>query len=675
MQFSKNWLRELVDIKVSTAELCEQLTLLGLEVDNYKNYQSDLTGEDSVIKLDITPNRGDCFSLLGIARELSAFYGSQLSYPNPIEVKQSIESPLDVKVCKSAPSYIGRFITKIDLNKKTPLLIKERINLSGFRSIDPIVDITNYVLLQLGQPLHAFDQDKLQGDLRVRFPKKGEKITLLDEQKIQLDDDSLLITDEKKPVALAGIMGGLETGVSPDTESIFLESAFFKPGAIRGQARKFNLQTDASIRFERGVDYQIQELAIKVASQLIKKITGGKFGPTQKFINKSDLPKPKIISTKPSKINKTLGSNISSSTIKKNLKSLGLKIITSKKGDEFKVQIPSWRFDLQIEADLIEEVARTVGYDNLPIKDLKPRLIRPFDSLFESLRVNLISLGYNEVITYSFIDQDDAGLTNKKNDFAFVTNPISTNMSVMRPSLFSGLINTFSYNYNRGVKDQKIFEIGSVFIKKNKNIISENILLSGLISGNRNNLNWSEPQIQRDFFDLKGDLESLSLGYSFSQIKLPFLHPGKAAAIIKGKKQIGYLGTINPTIQEKLDIKQNIHFFELSLEVNKEREPKKFKKYSVFPIARRDLSFILEKDISSKSIETLIIQNSGKDLKEIQIFDVYEGKKIPKGKKSLAFSLFWQAKKRTMTDKEIDRIVKKIANSLSRNLNAELRVQ
>ena len=279
MKFSKNWLKEFVDIDLSTEELCDQLTMAGLEVDGYKSFQSKLTGKDAIIDLDITPNRGDCFSLLGVARELAILNNLKLKLPKSQTISSTVDSPTNISVCAMGPKYVGRYIENVDLSLKTPDLIAERLETSDHRLIDPVVDITNYILLELGQPLHAFDHDKLAGDIKVRFAEEAEELTLLDETKISLNKDCLVIADKKGSIAFAGIMGGLDSSVTDSTKSIYLESAYFKPEAIRGKARRFGLQTDASMRFERGVDFNIQELAIERASELLNKSVGGRFGP------------------------------------------------------------------------------------------------------------------------------------------------------------------------------------------------------------------------------------------------------------------------------------------------------------------------------------------------------------------------------------------------------------
>ena len=675
MQFSRNWLKEFVDFKVSDEELCEQLTMLGLEVDNYKPYKSKLTGKDAIIKLDLTPNRGDCFSILGIAREVAAANNLSLTLPKINNIKNSVKSSLTVSVCNEAPRYVGRYIAGVNLKKKVHPLIKERLKLSDTKVIDPIVDITNYVLLELGQPLHAFDANKLEGNLQVRFAKEKEKITLLDENKIRLDEKSLVIADQKKPVALAGIMGGLETGISNKTKSIYLESAFFTPTAIRGRARKFSIQTDASTRFERGVDFKLQVLAIQRASSLINEPLGGDFSPIQEFFRKSSIPKNKDIILNINNLNKILGTNLSKSTVKRGLTSLGLK--NSVSNNNLKVKVPSWRFDLKIEADLIEEIARLVGYNNIPQVSLSRKIRTSGDTLHSSIRKTFQSMGYNEVITYSFIDQSLAELVgDKKKQLIFVENPISQNMNVMRTSLLPGLLDTLSYNMNQGSESLKIFEIGSVFSKKGSNNIKEREVVGGLIIGIEGKDNWSGSNKQLDFFDLKGNLEmalpELSK-FSFKREQVPFLHPGKTAALYKGQKKVGYIGTVNPKLLDKLDVKGDVNFFEFSLDEISDKKNIKFKKFSRFPLAQRDLSFVVDEEITSSSIKDAILSKAGSNLKEINLFDIYTGKGISKGQKSLTYALSWQAVNRTLTDDEVDTAVGRVVAFLSKKFNAKLR--
>ena len=676
MQFSRNWLKEFVDFKISDEELCEQLTMLGLEVDDCKAYDSKLTGKDAIIKLDLTPNRGDCFSILGIAREVAAVNNLPLTLPETINIKDSVKSPLSVSVCNEAPRYVGRFITGINLKKKIPSLIKERLKLSDIKIIDPIVDITNYVLLELGQPLHAFDADKLEGNLKVRFAKEKEKITLLDENQLSLDAKSLVIADQRKPIALAGIMGGLDTGISNKTQSIYLESAFFTPAAIRGRARKFTIQTDASTRFERGVDFELQVLAIKRACTLVNQTLGGSFSPIQEFLKKSSIPKNKDIILNIKNINKSLGTDLTKSFVSKGLRSLGL-INSVSNIDTLKVKVPSWRFDLKIEADLIEEIARLVGYNNIPQTSLSKKIRTSDQALYTSIRRTFKSLGYNEVITYSFIEESVARLVEEKQQqLIFVKNPISQNMNVMRTSLLPGLLNTLSYNINQGSESIRIFEIGTVFNKSKNSKIIQREVAGGLISGIEEKGNWSGLNKAMDFFDLKGNLETVLpelSKFTFKSGQISYLHPGKTALLYKGKTLVGCIGTVNPKLTDKFDIKSEVNFFEFFVNEVSDNKSLKFKKYSRFPLAQRDLSFVVDEEITSSSITNEILTKAGSDLKEINLFDIYTGKGISKGKKSLTYSLNWQAKNRTLTDDEIDKIIERIVSFLSKKFNAKLR--
>ena len=676
MQFSRNWLKEFVDLNISDEELCDQLTMLGLEVDNYKNYHSKLTGKDAIIKLELTPNRGDCYSLLGVAREIAALNNLTVKFPKIKKVNSSVKSPIKVTVCDEAPRYVGRYLTGVNLKKKTSPLIKERLKLSDIKVIDPIVDITNYVLLELGQPLHAFDANKIEGNLEVRFAKEREKITLLDENKLKLDKNCLVIADESRPVALAGIMGGFETGISSKTLSIYLESAFFKPEVIRGRARKFSLQTDASTRFERGVDFKLQTLAIERASLLIHESIGGKFSLVQEFSKRSSIPKNKDIALNFKNVNKILGTEFSKPFIRRNLKSLGL-VNSQSTGESIKVKVPSWRFDLKIEADLIEEIARLVGYNNLPHRPLSKKINNPIDSLHNSVRNSFKFMGYNEVITYSFIDESFAELVErKKEQLIFINNPISENMNIMRPSLLPGLLDTLSYNLNQGNENLKIFEIGTVFQKGKNHKINQKELIGGLISGIKDKDNWSSSNEPMDFFDLKGDLENVlsnSSKYNFKKTEIPYLHPGKTALLLKGKSVIGYIGSVKPKLLDKFDIEQEVNFFEISIDATSSKSNIKFEKFSRFPFAQRDLSFIVDEDIASSVITDSIASRAGDKLKEIKLFDVYKGKGIPKGKTSLTYALGWQASNRTLKDKEIDEIIEKLVAFLSKKFNAKLR--
>ena len=674
MQFSKNWLKEFVDINLSTKDLCDQLTMAGLEVDGFEDFHSKLTGKDSIIKLDITPNRGDCFSILGVAREVAVLNNLALKIKTPRIIKPTIPRKININICDESPRYVGRLIEGIEIASKTDSLIAERLQTSDLRLIDPVVDITNYILLELGQPLHAFDYDKLEGDITVRFSKKNENICLLDNTKIKLNKDCMVIADQKEPIAFAGIMGGLSTAVSKKTKSIFLESAFFKPEIIRGKARKYGLQTDASMRFERGVDFQIQELAIERASMLLQEVVGGNFGPIQNVSKDSCLPKNPIIKLNLDKANTLLGSNISSTKAKKYLTGLGLKPKNSDK--KFTLVSPSWRYDLTIEEDLVEELARLEGYDNLPKETLKPISRKNKTPKEPSIPALLKSMGYDEVITYSFIDQSHANLITEKS-LAVVKNPISQNMTTMRPSLWPGLISTYINNDNHGKPDQKIYEQGSTFIEKRDGSIQEEKNISGLIAGNDQSVHWNTTEKAFDFYDLKGDLQNIFQAYglavSYEETDNNFLHPGKSACIKAGTKKIGYLGSIHPNVISAYDLKEEVLVFSILLNNLNLNKKIKFSRYSKYPSTSRDLSFIVDENISSSLLISMMKPLCGKDVIDLMVFDVYSGKGVQEGKKSMAFSLKWQSQNKTLVDEEIDKFINDVVDFLSKEIGAELR--
>jgi phenylalanyl-tRNA synthetase beta chain len=675
MKFSKNWLKEFVDIDLSTEELCDQLTMAGLEVDSYKPFQSKFTGKDAVIDLDITPNRGDCFSILGVAREVAILNNLKLKLPKKLSIPSTVDSPTNISVCSGGPKYVGRYIQNVDLSLKTSDLIAERLQTSDHRLIDPVVDITNYILLELGQPLHAFDHDKLVGDIKVRFAKESEELTLLDESTIALNKDCLVIADRKGSIALAGIMGGLDSSVTGITKSIYLESAYFKPEVVRGRARRFGLQTDASMRFERGVDFNIQELAIARASELLNDSVGGHFGPLQVVTEKKSLPKQNKVSVNIATTNKILGASLSKAKVKSYLTGLGLSPQVNK--ETINTLIPSWRYDLSIEADLIEELARLEGYNALPTESLKPLSKKKETSNSHKVSSFLVSQGYSEIITYSFIDEQDANLAGVQKNHLTVSNPISQNMNVMRPSLWPGLLNTYIGNLNSGEENQKLFEIGSVFKKDKKGEIKEILQVGGLISGKDMSLHWKVKPSPLNFYNLKGDLESLLINFKkgviFESGASSLLHPGKSAKIKLGNKVIGEMGAVHPGVMNQKDLKGEVLVFSLDLEKLIPNKNIKYKNFSRYPVSQRDLAFIVDVSKSNSELIKLIKSKAGKELVGIKAFDVYQGDNVPKGKKSVAFNLKWQSLSKTLVDENVDRLVEEIVNFLSKKIKAELR--
>ncbi len=677
MQFSKNWLKDFIDIDLSTETICSQLTMAGLEVDGYEDVTSKITGNDSIIKLDITPNRGDCFSILGVARELSVINNLKLSLPNISSIDGSFKDMIKVKACPEGPSYFGRTIRDISVNSKTLPLIAERLKFSDQKLIDPVVDITNYILLELGQPLHAFDRDKLRGNITVRAAFNEEKIKLLDDQELVLDDSCLVISDEESAVAFAGIMGGKESAVSASTNSIFLESAFFKPSAIRGKARRYGFQTDASLRFERGVDYKIQEIAIDRASILLRDTVGGRFSEITSSTLKNKLPKQTKINLDLEKSNDLLGTKISKQVALRYFKGLGFAPESLKKSSISAIP-PSWRYDLTIEADLVEELARLEGYDSLPQLSLSP-VYKKMELNSQSYLSDILSAkGFNEIISYSFISREDHDLFGEGAAAVEVENPISQNMSVMRTNLVSGLVSTFLHNLNHGQDSQRLFEIGNTFSLKNNKEIAEKNTLAGLMNGKINADNWKEKAKNISFYDLKGVVQDLLREFQgpciFDNCKIDFLHPGMSSLIKINNRIIGYMGSLQPTYLDRLGLSEDIYIFSLELNGLQKNISSSYKEFSKFPSSSRDLSFIVNKSIASSSIENVIKSAAGKYFKDIEIFDVYEGKGIGEEKKSIAISVSWQSIKLTLKDSDIDSAVERIVNSMKKELGGELRV-
>ena len=675
MQFSKNWLGEFLDFNLSTEEICSQLTMAGLEVDGYENFTSKITGKDSIINLDITPNRGDGFSVLGVARELSVINNLKLKLPVANKIPGSFKDDMGIKVCSEGPIYYGRTLRGLSLKSKTLPLIAERLKMSDQKLIDPVVDITNYILLELGQPLHAFDRDKLNGNISVRLAKNKEPITLLDDQELILDSDCLIISDEQEAIAFAGIMGGKKSSVTKTTSSIFLESAFFKPSSVRGRARRFGFQTDASLRFERGVDYKIQEFALDRASSLLEETVGGSFGNTIGAIKKTAIPKVSKITVSLEKSNKVLGTDISLQKATRYFKGLGLSPESS--DNNIKVSSPSWRFDINIEADLIEELARLEGYDSLPQTSLTPVYKKRNKTSEEVLSESLISKGFNEIISYSFISLEDHDLFGEQDNTLQVKNPISQNMSIMRTNLISGLLNSCIYNLNHGQNDQRLFEIGNTFNQKNKTV-QETKTLAGLIKGNVSDDYWNEKSRESSFYDLKGIvldlLANFEVQHSFKPATNKFLHPGMSSSIVFKNKSVGFLGSLHPEYIEKLGLKQDIFIFSLEIPNLINKPITSYREFSRQPLTSRDLAFLINKEITAETLQQVIESSAGKFFKDIKIFDVYQGKGITDDKKSIALSVSWQSMKNTLLDSDIDTAVEKIVNSVKSKLGGELRI-
>lgn len=639
--------------------------------------------DDYVIEVDLTPNRGDCLSVLGIAREISASTGAKLKQQKITKVRNSSKKKISVSVSagKQCPGYVGRVIENIDSSASTPMWMQERLRKSGLRSLGPVVDVTNYVMLEIGQPLHGFDLDKISGGIKVLKSKGKHKLKLLDESTVTIPEDTLVIADKKGPLAIAGIMGGSASAVTNDTKSIFLESAFFTPDAIAGKARILGKHTDSSHRFERGVDPCIQRNAIERATELLISIVGGEPGPIVEKFSRNNLPKPARLSLKHEKLESVLGIKISSAKVVKIFESLGMKVTSKKSG--WSVVAPSYRFDIKHDVDLIEEVIRVYGYHNIPEV---PFAIKAKPETIAESRINprlfadiLVDRGYQEVITYSFIDQNLQSLFSPEDKAAILTNPISDAMSVMRTSLWPGLIQTIIYNQNRQQTRLRFFETGHCFFQKGARNFQEKNLMAGAITGSALPVQWGVESREADFFDMKGDLEAIFgktgeiNAYDYVSAKHSALHPGKAASITRDGEKIGWIGELHPNIVAELDLETTIILFEIGISAVLRRNDIKYRQISRFPSIKRDISILVDEQLEVKKVFEVINQAGGKWLLNLELFDVYRGEGIDSGRKSLSLGLTLQESSRTLNEEEVENVMTRVIAALGAELGAKLR--
>ena len=637
---------------------------------------------DSMIELDLTPNRGDCLGIRGVAREVGVFSRKEVCEPavNAVEPVHTEVFPITISETEACPRYLGRVIRNVKLNACSPVWMQEKLRRSGMRSIDPVVDVTNFVLMELGQPMHAFDFEKLSGKICVRMAADREAITLLDGKEITLNADTLVIADVEKPVAMAGVMGGLATAVSDTTEHIFLECAFFAPLSIAGRARAYGLHTDAAHRYERGVDFELQHRAMERATELLLDIVGGEPGPINEAIGA--LPERNTVRLRFASIKKDLGVTISAQEVEDILSRLGF-AITSKDNQSIEVEVPSYRFDVSIEADLIEELARIFGYDNIPQTAglSAQRFPASPETTIETnrLREHLVALGYQEIISYSFVDPALSELITGLKQAIPLQNPISEEMGVMRCSLLPGLLSSYQHNANRQHERLRFFETGLVFRRDGEEIQQE-ARVGGLIAGSQLPKSWSNARNLSDFYDLKGDVEVL-LGLRGKTGQLSFLpaaeagyHPGQCAEIRNQEgERVGVLGALHPAIQRKLDLDQSIFVFELRLVFLLEARMPQVSALSKYPEVQRDMAIVINEAVSADSIRDLVMASAGEFLTDLRIFDVYQGDAIAKGQKSVALGLTWQHPSRTLSDEEVTAIIGNCVNALQEQFNADLR--
>ncbi|MEZ0152013.1 MAG: phenylalanine--tRNA ligase subunit beta, partial [Candidatus Reddybacter sp.] len=599
-------------------------------------------------------------------------------------VAASSEQSLSITI--SAPSacshYAGRVISAVDMSQPSPQWMQEKLRRSGIRSIDPVVDVGNYVMLELGQPMHAFDLDTLSGDIDVRFPKEGEKLVLLDGAEVELKGETLLVADKNGPLAMAGIMGGKDSGVSAATKSIFLESAHFVPLALAGKAREYGLHTDASHRFERGVDTQLPLVALERATALLLEIVGGQAGPVTAAGSAPQAGTERTITLRKSRLKQQLTLELGDDLVTDMLTRLGLGV-SQPSADEWLCSVPSWRFDLAIEADLIEEVARIYGYNNLPVATINmPLEIQPTAEATSSLadiRQLLVSRDYQEAITYSFVDPSLQSQINPGVASIDVANPISADMAVMRTSLLTGLLNTVKYNLNRQQSRVRVFESGLRFVEEDGQL-SQQKMLAGAITGTRAQEGWAEPASDVDFYDIKGDVEAvLGLCGTDTQVEFigaehPALHPGQTLALLNRQGEtFGHVGKLHPTLQQSLGLSQPVYVFELVLAEITAGQIAAFDEISKYPAVRRDISLSLHTDVVIGELVATAKASAGDHLIDLKVFDVYEGKHLETNRKSVAIGLTFQDKSRTLNDEDVNIAMDAVIKALEGGHDANLR--
>lgn len=656
---------------------------IGIDIRKY------LMLDDAIFEVDLTANRGDCLSIVGIAREVAAINRipvTQLkSYPEKLlnDSKNANNFfPITITAQDACPHYCGLVVRGINNRIDTPILIKERLQRLGIRSINLVVDITNYVMLELGQPLHAFDLKKMQYGINVRYAKQGETITLLDGRILELDNKTLVIADLDQPVALAGVMGGDKTGVSQDTVDIFLESAFFVPEKIVGVVQRYNLQTDSSHRYVRGVDYNLQLQALNYAASLIEEIAGGNFGAVTEIVAEEYLPKSSPIILRRQAIKNILGSQISDKEVADILSHLGMKVAGN--ADGWLVVSPSWRFDIKIEEDLVEEIARVHGYHFVPeekiIANIGVNSGKKTSYLDRNRLCTLLEdLGYHEVITFSFIDAKLQELFDSDHQALQLVNPISAELSVMRTTLLPGLVNAVKYNSKRQQQRARFFEVGLRFLQKESGAVDQELAIAGIIFGNLYPEQWGLKQQHGNFFDLKNDVERI-LKIFVANNAIEYIaksnsafHPTKTAQICVAGVPIGYLGELHPMIKQKLELPKETCIFEIGLSgiINESKDV--FKMFSRFPKVQRDIAIVVDKNVPWAQIRQKIVDISKELLQNITLFDVYCSENIGLNKRSMAIRLIFQSVSRTLVDAEVESLVDHIVLGLKQTFDASLR--
>jgi phenylalanyl-tRNA synthetase beta chain len=637
--------------------------------------------DDHMIEIGLTPNRADCLSIQGIARDVAVLNGAQMCSPviEPVAVTCDETLPVEVRNSEKCPRYLGRVIRDVDVTRSTPLWMSERLRRAGVRSIDPVVDVTNYVMLELGQPMHAFDKNVLKGGVVVREAEPGEKLVLLDGSEQTLTEGTLVIADHEKPLAMGGIMGGEHSGVSSETKHLFLESAFFAPQPMAGRARSYGLHTDSSHRYERGVDPELAYKAMERATQLLLDIVGGTAGPVTDVSDAATLPQPATVELRPARIERVLGFAMPGEAVERILTGLGFTVKAIDTG--WQCTAPSWRFDVSQEADLIEELARVHGYNNLPVSRIDATLaMQSQPESRRSLRVvkqSLTARGFYEAITFSFVAPEQQTLFDPALDPVVLKNPISADLAVMRTSLMPGLLKILSHNVNRQQARVRVFESGLRFVPGGNGELLQKPTIALAITGTRTVEGWSQASERVDFYDLKGEVEQLLAPTSgvvtFEATTRAGLHDGQTAAVSVNGAQVGVLGALHPATAEALDLPAATFVAELDMDAVLACDIPAFDEISRFPEVRRDIAVLVSDALPAADVLAEARSAAGEHLRALNVFDVYAGQGVPEGQKSLAVSLTFRDDERTLDDSEVAQAMAQVVDCLKEKFNAELR--
>ncbi|WP_447870781.1 phenylalanine--tRNA ligase subunit beta [Serratia fonticola] len=640
---------------------------------------------DSAIEISVTPNRADCLGIIGVARDVAVLNQLPLTEPDMSPVAATITDtlPIRVEAPQACPRYLGRVVKGINVKAPSPLWMREKLRRAGIRSIDAVVDVTNYVLMELGQPMHAFDLNRIEGGIVVRMAREGETLRLLDGNEAKLQADTLVIADQQKALAMGGIFGGEHSGVNDETQDVLLECAFFSPLSITGRARRHGLHTDASHRYERGVDPALQHKAMERATRLLIDICGGQAGPIIDVSDESTLPKRATIALRREKLDRLIGHVVPSEQVSDILRRLGCQV--TEQGDNWLAVAPSWRFDMEIEEDLVEEVARVYGYNNIPDVPVRADLVmtkhRESDLTLKRVKTMLVDHGYQEAITYSFVDPKVQALLHPAEEALILPSPISVEMSAMRLSLWTGLLSAVVYNQNRQQTRVRLFESGLRFVPDTAaNLgIRQDVMLAGVIAGHTHDEHWDLARKPVDFYDLKGDLESvLELTGKLSEIQFkaesnPALHPGQSAAIYLHGERVGFIGVVHPELERKLDLNGRTVVFELEWNKLASRAVPQAREVSRFPANRRDIAVVVAENVAAEDILAECKKVGANQVVGVNLFDVYRGKGVAEGYKSLAISLVLQDTARTLEEEEIAATVAKCVEALKQRFQASLR--